>query len=323
MKKHLRILYGCDDRFDIAVNTVKVCNKYFDTITILNSGPKEFYEKIKNNIPINVEVKQLEKFLEIESCRRAIIEDVPNNEWVLWLDADERPSPQLLNDFDNMLNLADSGDFNIIRLIWCEHTEGIRCPVHEPIPKTHEELKNGLNVNYFMPFRLVKKEECIGVASNFGAHELFVLNEENIMYSPNIVFHMKSHIQYYQSVVFSGFLNPFAHVNCSNLELLRDCLNHKNYVDLRKFQKRTGVFTSNDFVRKIKIEKDESFIKEVKELFFSFNNTDISGGLGMQHNNIGVTFKFMKDFAEKYNLNVESPHYPCNNPCCVYDDVQL
>lgn len=323
MKKHLRILYGCDDRFEIVINTVKVCEKYFDSITILNSGPKEIYEKLRKNVSEKIKVTQLEKFLEIESCRRAIIDDVPLNEWVLWLDADERPSPELLKDFDNMLTLAEDGNYNIIRLIWCEHTEGVRQPVYTPIPKTHEEFVNKFSGHYFMPWRLVKKQEGMSVASNFGAHELFVLDNEKIMYSPNIVYHMKSYIQYYQSVVFSGFLNPFAHVNCSNLELLRECLNHKNYIELREFQKRTGVFTSNDFVRKVKIEKDEIFIKQLKELFSSFKDSDISGGLGKQHNNVDVTFKHMKDFAEKYNLNVDSPHYPCNNECCIYDGIQL
>ena len=323
MKKHLRILYGCDDRFDIVINTAKVCEKHFDSIVIINSGPKEFYERLKNNVSSNIEVKQLEKFLEIESCRRAMIEDVPANEWVLWLDADERPSPELLNNLDDVLKLADEDNYNIIRLIWCEHTEGIRIPVYTPLPKTHEEFINKFSGHYFMPLRLVKKQEGISVASNFGAHELFVLNNEKVMYSPNIVYHMKSHIQYYQSVVFSGFLNPFAHVNCSNLEVLRECLNHPNYIELRNFQKKHKIFTSNDFVQKVKIEKDEEFIKEIKLLFSSFKDIDISGGLGTQHNNVNVTFKYMKDFSEKYGLNVESPHYPCNENCCNYDGIQL
>jgi len=99
MKKHLRILYGCDDRFDIVINTVNVCEKYFDSITILNSGPAEFYEKLTNAVTGKVVVRQLNKFLEIESCRRAMVDDVPENEWVLWLDADERPSPELRSLF--------------------------------------------------------------------------------------------------------------------------------------------------------------------------------------------------------------------------------
>ena len=69
MKKHLRILYGCDDRFEIVVNTVKVCENYFDSISVLNSGPKEFYTKLRNSVPEKVSVIQLEKFLEIESCK--------------------------------------------------------------------------------------------------------------------------------------------------------------------------------------------------------------------------------------------------------------
>ena len=54
MKKHLRILYGCDDRFEITKKTVELCQGHFDTITILNSGPIEFFEKLRNNLSANV-----------------------------------------------------------------------------------------------------------------------------------------------------------------------------------------------------------------------------------------------------------------------------
>jgi len=318
MKKHLRILYGCDDRFDIVINTVNVCEKYFDSITILNSGPAEFYEKLTNAVTGKVVVRQLNKFLEIESCRRAMVDDVPENEWVLWLDADERPSPELLNDFDNVLNLAEKENFNVVRFIWCEHTEGVMCPIHPNIPKTHEEFAQNHGGHYFMPSRLIKKQKNMCVSSNFGSHETFILKNEKQMYNSNIVFHMTSHLQYHQSIVFSGFLNPFSHVNCANLQTLRECIDRKKYIMLREFQKKTNVYTSNDFVKKIKIEKDEIFIEDVKKLFSSFRDADQSGP-----SNSDITFNYMLDFCEKYNLDVESPHYPCNKSCCVYNGIQL
>ena len=48
MKKHLRLLYGADDRFQFVSETVKFCHEYFDTVRILNTGLKEFGDNFKN-----------------------------------------------------------------------------------------------------------------------------------------------------------------------------------------------------------------------------------------------------------------------------------
>lgn len=323
MKIHLRILYGCDDRYEISTNTINVCESYFDTTKILNAGPKEFYDKLRNGVSANVKVEQLEKFLEIESARRALIDDVPLNDWVLWLDADERPSEELLINLRKLIETAEIKGFDSIKLIWAEHTDGIPIPVKEPRPKTHEEFINGNSACYFMPKRIIKLKPGYKLASHFGAHEEFTNKQQKIMYSPYIIHHMKSHLQYYQSVVFSGFLNPIVHYNCSKLEDLKEFINLKYFKELKEFQKRTGVFTSNDLVKKIKIDKDQNFIKELKELFLSFPDGDTSGGLGQRHNEMYITFKFMRIFAEKYNLDVNSPHYICGKSCCKYGDIQL
>ena len=58
MKIHLRILYGADDRFLFVKNTIDVCQKYFDTIRVVNTGPIEL-EKQFQDLPSNVVVETL------------------------------------------------------------------------------------------------------------------------------------------------------------------------------------------------------------------------------------------------------------------------
>lgn len=321
MKKHLRILYGCDDRYEITSATATVCLPYFDTIKIVNAGPHEFFNRLRSGVPPQVKIQQLHRFLEIESCRRALIDDVPQNEWVLWLDADERPSPELLADLDAVVTKADTTGCDIIRLVWAEHTNGVPCPIKEPIPPAEELEKTG-GAGYFMARRFTKVKPGIRVISHFGAHEEFVNENSKIMYAPYKIHHHKSFIQYCQSVTFSGFLNPMVHCNCSTNERMKAFLGLPQFVALKAFQKKYRVFTSNDLVRKLKVEKDPVFRAELKELFLSFP-ADPGKMKSMDHADLMITFKFMHEFAEKWDLDCNSPHFFCGHPCCKYGDIQL
>lgn len=320
MKKHLRILYGCDDRFEITSATAKVCLPYFDTIRILNAGPHEFYQRLRDGVPPEVKVQQLHKFLEIESSRRAMIDDVPQNEWVLWLDADERPSKELLADLDNVVTHFDQNGYDIIRLIWAEHTNGIPCGVKMPLPSA-EELERVGGSGYFMAKRFAKIKPNMRVISHFGAHEEFVNENTKIGYAPYLIHHHKSTLQYCQSVVLSGFANPMVHANCSTNERFAAFLNMSYFKALKAFQREHKVFTSNDLVKKLKVDSDLEFRAKLKELFMSFPAE--SDNLQMNHKDVLITFKFMREFAEKHDLNVVSPHYPCGRDCCKYGDIQL
>ncbi len=316
MKKHLRILYGCDDRFDIVINTAKVCEKHFDSIVILNSGPKEFYERLKNNVSSNIEVKQLEKFLEIESCRRAMIEDVPTNEWVLWLDADERPSPELLNNLDDVLKLADEDNYNIIRLIWCEHTEGIRIPVYTPLPKTHEEFVNKFSGHYFMPLRLVKKQEGISVASNFGAHELFVLNNEKVMYKvvsidndglerllaePMVpvkqIVSSKNRVEKYNLITFGYNSSNVNETNNYIIDDIKGNINDNSTLTIKGYTDQTGTAAYN---RQLSLRRAE----EISHYFQS--NKIITKGVGFDEILYPLQFPEGRFYSRTVNIMVDT-----------------
>lgn len=321
MKKHLRILYGCDDRYEITSATAKVCLPYFDTIKIINAGPQEFYERLRQGVPSEVKVQQLHRFLEIESCRRALIDEVPQNEWVLWLDADERPSKELLANLDKLVSDADANGYDIIRLVWAEHTNGTPSPIREPIPSSQELERTG-GAGYFMAKRFTKIKPGIRIISHFGAHEEFVNRNSKMLFAPYRIHHHKSFIQYCQSVTFSGFLNPMVHAKCPTMECMSIFLQLPEYIALKAFQRKHRVFTSNDLVRKLKIEKNMEFKAELKDLFLSFP-ADSEKTRQIDHSDLYVTFKYMNEFAEKWDLDVNSPHFPCGRDCCKYGDIQL
>ena len=115
MKKHLRILYGCDDRYELTTNTVKVCRPFFNSIKILNSGPVEFRNRLQQGVGSDIEVLQLKQFFEIETCRRAQIRDIPYDDWVMWLDADETPSPILLFNLDKTTQMCEDSGYTLIK----------------------------------------------------------------------------------------------------------------------------------------------------------------------------------------------------------------
>jgi hypothetical protein len=318
MKKHLRILYGCDDRFEITKKTVELCQGHFDTITILNSGPIEFFEKLRNNLSANV--IQFNKFIELESARRALFCNIPINDWVLWLDADERPSKELLENIDNIITIAENGGKNSIAMIWQEHCDGRVCHVTKPLP-TLDDLRD-TSGPYFMAPKLVKIEGDLFFNTNFGSHEICRNVSERILRVPYIVHHFKSHVQYCQSILYSGYFNPFVHVNISNINILKTCINLPEFIKLRELQKKYNVYTSNDLVKKIKIEKNKDFIDEIKQLFLTFPgiddyNNQSSSYVFVSNKEHYISFVQMHRLAHLYDLSLDTPNYECTEECCL------
>lgn len=316
MKIHLRILYGCDDRLNYTKDCIEVSKGYFDTIGITNTGPIEFFEKLKNSFSSDVLIRHHHNFMDIESSRRLLIDDVPWDDWVLWLDADERPSQNLLTNIQRITTEADSEGVKTIKLVWFEHCEGMPTPPDpNRVPKNHEDwLRDSSGV--FCPSRLIKKSKDLQIKSNFGSHECFDGVSNKNKYYPYFVIHNKAHIMYYQSIVFSGFFNPIVHSN-ANFQGLSKFLKSDCYKRLEEFQIKHKTFVSNDLVRKIKIDKDLEYKEELRKLFLSFPLES------EKDSEESITYRFMNTFALKYDLDVESPHYRCGRECCKYDTIQL
>jgi len=307
-RKHLRILYGCDDRFQLTVDTVKVCLPYFDTVRVINSGPSEFYQKLRDALPLSAEIEQLNWFLEIESARRAMAWSVPWDEWFVWLDADHRPSQAFLENLDDRIELAEKNGNDHIRPVCAEHLNGVYYPPSF-IPKDWDELMSK-GQGMYCPRNIIKKKRGIRVTSNFGAHEEFDNEVRSETYMPFILHHMKSLIQRPQGVALAGYTNPLVHLDISTAEKMATIMSHPDYLALKAFQRKHKVITSNELIRKLRIEKDETFKKEMKEMCRGFSDDY-------------YTFSHLKKMAVEFDLDFESPHFVCGKECCKFGNVQL
>jgi hypothetical protein len=334
MRLHLRILYGADDRFQIVKNTIDVCYNYFDTIRIVNSGPPELAQQFKT-LPPNTTIETLNFFFgDLESARNSFLYDVNINDYVMWLDADERPTQFLL---DNIYNIIDEIER---RKIWGVVFPGTNHLWEDSGKCLHEEWN--FNDRMKFPFdaedcgvkwstffktqihpipvstigRMVKKCHYFTSANtNFGGHGniLNYKNDISMFYVRFPINHYKYRIMEAQSYVTCTYVNP-----CLNAPIKNG---YKPYIDsqefkrLRGFQIKTKVKTQNDLCKKLHLNLDLQFKNEFKELLIckEFLNSNLYDNF----------FKLYHLWAEKYDVSWKTPYMFCGKQCCKYKNIQL
>lgn len=334
MKIHLRILYGADDRFQIVKQTIDVCKDYFDTIKIVNSGPIELERKF-NDLPNNTSIETLNYFFgDLESARNALIHDVDLGDYILWLDADERPSQSLLDNLDKIIFKLEktgiySGRFPGWNHLWddngkqlCEkwdYNNELRFPKDAlDYGKKHIDYLEGKT--HIMPVptigRMVKKlHDFTSANTNFGGHGNIINYKDNIdmhiIMHP--IIHLKHNIMVYQSLVTCTYVNPCLNAPIKNG--YKPYINSIEYKILRDFQNRTGVKTQNDLCNKLHLNFDKSFKDEFKELCLipEFKNSELYDNF----------FKYYHIWAGMYDLSWKTPPIFCGEICCKYKNIQL
>lgn len=331
MKIHLRILYGADDRFLFVKNTIDVCQKYFDTIRIVNAGPIELEKKFQN-LPPNVVVETMNFFCgDLEVARNCFLYDVDVNDYVLWLDADERPTQYLLDNLKNIVDVCESNNRFIVRFPfishhWAGHTNDIIHPKGEyckdftynfdSYPIDHENYI--LNPPKGTPVcdRFFKKtrHQC-SAQTNFGGHgAIYNTSWEDLwIYVRYPINHYKPDVAIYQSATTSVYFNPC--INISTIDGVSTYLNSDEYKMLREFQVRTGVVTQNDLCYKLHINFDKEFKEEFKLL--CENPKFINSNL------LSNSFGHWSKWSTLYDLSWETPHVYCGGECCKYGSSQF
>lgn len=334
MKTHLRILYGADDRFQIVRQTIDVCKDYFSSIKIINSGPLELEKKFVD-LPNNTTIETLNFFFgDLESARNALLYDVDVGDYVLWLDADERPSQHLLNNLDKIVFELEStgirsGRFPGWNHLWhddgrqlCEvwdYNNELRFPKdYVDYGKKHIDFINGKTNIMPVPTigRMVKKQhEFTSAGTVFGGHGNIINSKNNIdmhvvMYP---IIHLKHDIMVYQSLVTCTYVNPC--LNAPIKDGYKPYVNSVEYKLLRDFQKRTGVKTQNDLCNKLHLHIDKAFKEEFKQLCLlpEFRDSNLYDNF----------FKHYHVWAERYDVSWKTPPIFCGNVCCKYNNIQL
>jgi len=340
MKKHLRILYGADDRLDLVRETINVCIGYFDTIRISNSGPKILSEKLRQLIPSSVIVEDLNHFLgDLDSARRSLYHDVPNNEWFMWLDSDERPSQILLDNLDNLIFQAELENSTFISFYNFHHQYTDDCKnenlnefggfpwkwMHtyftykDWFPKNKNEA-----LERSIPHwpRMCKKTQYTEVHNNFGGHGgIFSnLDYQNYILSPYPMNHYKHEIMIYQSHVTSTYFNVGINLSSNKFNVVDFILKSPQYDLIRNFQKETGIYLNNDLCIMLHLEKNKNFINKMIEVS---NHPLLSDDSYHKDLYSWTYYSSWKIWANKFNLNWETPKFYCGYNCCKYKNIQL
>lgn len=334
MKIHLRILYGADDRYQIARNTIDVCDGYFETMKLVNTGPCELSKRWKW-LPKNTVFENFPFFFgDLESARNALLYDVDVGDYVLWLDADERPTQHLLDNLDRIAWELDksgaySGRFPGWNHLWADDgsrlTEEWRYEVSQRFPVDaedygHKHVAHMKGENSICPVptigRMVKKlSPWCSAGTNFGGHGNIINGKNNItmhivMYP---ICHLKHDIMVYQSAVTCTYVNPC--LNAPVKDGYKPYINSAEYKKLRDFQNMTGVKTQNDLCNKLHLSIDSQFKQEFKQLLLcnEFRNSTLYDNF----------FRLYHVWPERYDLSWATPPIFCGKECCRYKNIQL
>lgn len=325
--KHLRLLYGIDDKFEIVNHTLEVCRGYFDSIKVVNSGVAGLVDKLKHHT--HVVFEDMNWFTgDQEPYRRAFYYDVPENDWVLWLDADERPTQALLDNLQVVIAGAEAGGYYNVRIPfnshnWGRNAEGVsvidRYWEHpgRGIPPSKEEFGkfSALPPMHDRMFRRTKKT-CS--STNFGGHGYIIGNRETAndfdnphwFYSPYALNHYKDEVETYQSFVLHNFTTPCR--NTSYKDAAKIVGESAAQQLIKEFQLRERVFTSNELV--VRAKTDPAFSERLKALYSDPR---------MDQNIDSVHYHLYKTFATKFNVSFENVPHHCGSSCCSYKSVQL
>lgn len=323
MKKHLRILYGADRRTEIVKNTIEICKNYFDTIRVLNTGPKEF-ESYFTDLPKNTSIETSEAFFgDLEMTRWNFLHDVDINDWVLYLDADERPSQLILHNLDFIIFDCEKHGYLKCRFPWVEHqaeNPGVINHYHNVIkttyPTNRKEWTGPKGSGVYAKDIFVKKVEDIHPITNFGGHGGYCSTVEYTVekdnYFSHFVNHYKSQLAIHQSIVLSTWFSPFINVGTEfQKKYWEEC---KCFHLLVEFRKNNNVIMQNDLVRKIIIDKDEVFKSKLKQFL-----------LQEEFKNSSDYYHWYKSYyiwANDYDCSLETPNSYCGMSCCNYDGIQ-
>lgn len=308
MKKHLRILFGADNRFKYVNDTIQVSHNFFDTVRIVNTGPDVLTEQFIN-LPPNVSIETLNFFYgDLEVARNNFLYDVDIGDYMMWLDSDERPSQSLLNNIDFLIDELEKTDalnaiFSVIPHIWEDEDDklSIGC-LHVP----------SLN-------RMVKKvHKYTSAISNFGGHgEIYNYDNFDKWYacSGDIGFinHYKSRLSIAQSAFTSVFANPC--INSSVIDATSEYEKSDEFKLVTEFKLFHKVISNTDLIKKLYFERDEEFIADLKLL--AENPILINSKLTSNY------YKEWHMFSKKYNFSWETPDGFCGKDCCKYTNLQF
>jgi hypothetical protein len=323
-KVHLRIIYGADERYPLVRNTILTHYKYFDSVLIWNSGPDEnakVFDNLLSCVP-NAKVFNYGRYYHMtnpEDATRAFTVDIPDGEWLLYLDSDWRLPESFLINMRKEIDIMEKENFNHLFSSQFSHHIGSITNDWEStkINYTQEQLiemaKSTSIDSYGQPIlqRVDKKNIwCDSFIGNHGYMLHIPYNKKHIKY----MYHF--HIKDYGDHSICSSVIPLAwwyigHIgNHFSTEDQMYIQNSWEYKALEQFKSDHKCYTSNQLFEKLK-STDQSFTSDLKSLFLLFEKSTIYPCQQMYKMAVEFNMKFLETFEEtKCN---------CNGICCLYD----
>ncbi|MDB5388805.1 MAG: hypothetical protein JWM11_4451 [Planctomycetaceae bacterium] len=192
---HLCIMAGADNRYKYLLDTVRLSQPFFAAIHIIDTGSTDETESLGQFR--NVRHRRLHGWKDNWPLAYSqAVRDVPDQDWFLFLDSDERPSQLLLDHLANDLLQFDLEGINCAYLPGIMHLSGhpVECETTDleallkTWPATHEEF---VSSPCWTKRILIKITPETYVKANGGHCGFFQANERG-RYLPRFYNHYKS-----------------------------------------------------------------------------------------------------------------------------------
>jgi len=325
MKKiHLRIHTGADDRFEYISRTIKVSAKYFDTIRILNLGPEKNSLKYKELLSrfSNLEVVNFEKHYTLcvtSDILRHHYHDIPDGDWICWLDSDWRLPQTTLDKMQTEIEIAENEGFNCIYSYQVGHSIVPFAHYLFVSPGNIAEINN-IHIDHVLEmFRKVPDSYGWPLLQKVDKKNLWLDSwYENHGYVLPVPYNKKPIVEMYhlhirdftdkeycKTMTYQCWWYLGHHVFSQEEQYA--IINSEEYKKIEAFKLKYKCFTSHHL---IEMMKDDCFKEELKSLFLTFSESKI------------VSCKQMYNMASIYNMEftptITEPDCKCK--ACKYND---
>jgi len=285
-KVHLRIVYGADERYSLVRNTILTHHKYFDSVLIWNSGPDEnskVFDNLLLHVP-NLKVFNYGKCYHMtnpEDATRGFTMDIPDGEWLLYLDSDWRLPESFLINMRKEIDIMEKENFNHLFSTQIGHHNGPITNSWEAGKSNYTQeqidgiIKQTNTDSYGQPIlqRVDKKNIwCDSFIGNHGYMLHVPYNKKHLQHMYH--FHIRNYNpeSYCQSMVPLSWWYMGHHVFPTEDHVYIQ--NSWEYRRFEQFKENHKCYTSNELFRRIK-NNDEKFLKDLEKMFLGFEDSKI------------------------------------------------
>ena len=201
---HWCTMCGADNRYHMLKETIEIIKPYFDKIHIIDNGSTDETANLVQLSP-KVTYKRIEDWNSNWAlCYAQSIRQVCKNEWFMFNDSDERPSPELLKNLRSIVKWANENQVNAFAVQSCHHS-------YDDQGNVTSSYEHVLSNPGFVKVNFLKRQDMVIKA--FGGHTGFNLNDSKIKalreLNPKYFYnHYKSHSSMRVSLFTHGFMYP-------------------------------------------------------------------------------------------------------------------